>query len=69
MYNGTVNQNYLQEVFLDIDIDSNPAGRIVIGLFGKIVPETVDNFVQIADRTEVRLILLKCTDGNIFARN
>lgn len=31
-------------VFLDITIDGNPAGRIVIGLFGDVVPKTAENF-------------------------
>ena len=36
------------EVFFDIDIDGKDAGRITIGLFGTVVPETVHNFVDIA---------------------
>ncbi|XP_058115705.1 peptidyl-prolyl cis-trans isomerase CYP21-1 [Magnolia sinica] len=31
-------------VFLDVDIDGQHAGRIVIGLYGQVVPKTVDNF-------------------------
>ena len=31
-------------VFFDIDIDGQPAGRIVFGLFGKTVPKTAENF-------------------------
>ncbi|KAL8142504.1 hypothetical protein V2J09_015536 [Rumex salicifolius] len=31
-------------VFLDIDMDNQRAGRIVIGLFGTAVPKTVENF-------------------------
>ena len=36
-----------QRVFLDVEVDGRPAGRIVIGLFGKDVPRTVRNFVAL----------------------
>ncbi|RHW71711.1 cyclophilin-type peptidyl-prolyl cis-trans isomerase [Trypanosoma brucei equiperdum] len=36
------------KVFFDITIGSEPAGRIVIGLFGKETPRTVENFKQLA---------------------
>lgn len=31
-------------VYFDIDIDQEPAGRIVMGLFGNVVPKTANNF-------------------------
>lgn len=41
---------HLIQVWFDITIGGEPAGRIEIGLFGKTVPLTVDNFVQLAKK-------------------
>lgn len=35
-------------VFFDVAIDSKPIGRIIIGLFGKIVPKTALNFLLLS---------------------
>jgi len=35
------------KVFLEISIDDQPSGRIVIGLFGEVVPRTVENFKRL----------------------
>ena len=32
------------KVFFDIEIDGQAAGRIILGLFGKVAPKTVLNF-------------------------
>ena len=37
-----------RRVFFDIGIGGQPAGRIVLGLFGNTVPKTVTNFVSLA---------------------
>ena len=38
--------------YFDIDINSRPAGRVVIGLYGSIVSKTVENFKTLLEGTE-----------------
>ncbi|XP_055708067.1 peptidyl-prolyl cis-trans isomerase 6 [Phlebotomus papatasi] len=40
------------KVYFDMTIDGQPAGRIVIGLFGGTVPKTVRNFKELAEKPE-----------------
>ena len=42
------------QVYLDITIDDVDIGRIVIGLFGEIVPKTVWNFRSLANGIKVK---------------
>jgi peptidyl-prolyl cis-trans isomerase B (cyclophilin B) len=36
-----------QKVFFDIEIGNEPAGRVIMGLYGNDVPKTADNFKQL----------------------
>ena len=42
-----------EQVFLDLEVQGERAGRVVIGLFGATSPKTVRNFVALANH-EVR---------------
>lgn len=44
---GKTDAEITDTVFFDISIGGSPAGRIEMGLYGSVVPKTVDNFKQL----------------------
>lgn len=54
--------------FLDIVIDGQPAGRIVLGLFGNVVPKTVENFETLCRGNERMGSLQLTYRGSSFHR-
>ena len=38
-----------EQVYLDLEVEGNPAERVIIGLFGATSPKTVRNFVALAN--------------------
>ena len=53
---GNVCFSHVLQVYFDIEIGGEKAGRIVIGLFGKTVPKTAANFKALAEGTEVGVL-------------
>uniref|UniRef100_A0A7S4K9P1 Peptidyl-prolyl cis-trans isomerase n=1 Tax=Odontella aurita TaxID=265563 RepID=A0A7S4K9P1_9STRA len=44
---GKKDADVTETVYFDVTIDGAPAGRIEMGLYGKVTPKTVDNFKQL----------------------
>jgi len=57
-------------VYFDIDINSQPVGRVVIGLYGSIVPQTVKNFKTLCEGSskDARTGKLLSYSGSSFHR-
>lgn len=57
-------------VYFDVDINSRPAGRIVMGLYGNVVPKTVKNFATLCqgDTTDPRSGIRLAYEGSSFHR-
>jgi hypothetical protein len=47
------NAEITDTVFFDIEIDGKSAGRIEMGLYGGVVPKTVDNFKQVREAIHI----------------
>jgi peptidylprolyl isomerase len=57
-----------QHAYFDISIDNKPAGRIVMGLHGNVVPKTVNNFVTLCRGNERAGRLRLAYQGSTFHR-
>ena len=60
---GAVTENAVvtERVYLDLEIEGENAGRVVIGVFGATSPKTVRNFVALATH-EVATLNKHCND-------
>ena len=54
--------------FFDVAIAGRPAGRIVLGLYGNVVPKTVKNFETICEGTMTKGGLRLAYQGSTFHR-
>ena len=50
---GETTAEITETVFFDISIDNQDAGRIEMGLYGNVVPKTVENFKQLCVGSKV----------------
>jgi hypothetical protein len=55
-------------VYFDVAINGNPAGRIVMGMHGNVVPKTVKNFETLCQGTETEGNLKLAFEGSAFHR-
>lgn len=55
-------------VYFDVSIDNQPAGRIVMGLYGNTVPKTAENFQKLCEGTEKKGNIRLAYEGSSFHR-
>jgi hypothetical protein len=55
-------------VYFDVSINDQPAGRIVMGMHGNVVPKTVKNFETLCQGTESMGNLRLAFEGSSFHR-
>ncbi len=60
---GETSADVTETVFFDISIDGESAGRIEMGLYGDVVPKTVENFKELCKGAKVGGY-----EGSIFHR-
>ena len=48
------------KVFFDLTVGGKPAGRVVIGVFGDVVPKTAANFVALGRQSAIRSPVPEC---------
>ena len=59
-----------KKVWFDIKINGEKAGRIIMGLYGEVVPKTVDNFYHLCacDKGQTKNGVDLCYKGSTFHR-
>ncbi len=66
--NATKDAEVTNKVFFDVTHNDKPMGRIVMGLFGKVVPKTAANFLAIAKGTKDAKGKFLGYEGTVFHR-